>query len=391
MASTSETVTQTRTAIQKLQALLGGETWFNRAAPTRGEEEHPLVQWFRMTKDLDDPAAQRSEQFARLGRFARVVYALRSANVIELDAKIAELQASESERFVSLSHELLTAGEQLLAGHVPQFVPEGATATPDLLVDAAVEIECKVKTDINPVTKARKSVYQLLIRKLQRVMKSAGAPTGLSAAVHWRSEPTDVHAREIAQAAHSALSTQTASVRDYTSDQQCLYSLELIYSPIQRVGIPHAEPREFDLVETVGLSLPPEDGSASFSQVVTVAAKTLVPRDRVRAVRSSLVAAARQFTGTRPAVIHVDISANAWGFDDQAVGELGDMLDQFFKANTRVSAVRFDQDVVDRQANGVAIMRRSQELLNPTARLPLPLEYRYEAVIPESAAGDEAQ
>lgn len=328
----------------------------------------------------DDATLYLLESFHRLARLAMAIERLRTAQTVGLDLKLTHLTTNDDDQFLSLVHELVTADAYLRSGSQLEFVEERTSRTPDLVVDSEVEVECKRKVADSANDKDRYDKYEMLGRKLRVVMDGSQGHTGLALVAAFSVRPTRGQIDEIIIAARR-LSAGSSGREQVTRDGGCNFTLASVNLDGPGLSIPISDPNEFDLTTAEGVMRTGENGALHVGSVLTMALSCSVVQDRVRTIEKTLRSAAGQFSGIRPSIIQIDMSATAYAYNDSVAAPMHAAIDKFLRNNTRVSAIRFDQDVVFRPEEKLVLSRRSDEVLNPHAAHPLPPEHSLSGLI----------
>lgn len=373
-----------RGPIAALRAAVG-ESWLRRAI-NPGDEEHPLRTWFRLGGTLSSAASSVNQQFLHLARLAIAVSNLRAAGVNGVEAKVEQLTRTDADQFLSLAHELVTADAHLQRGSSVAFIPEEATRTPDIMLDSAVEVECKRKLNDRSNNKFRYEMYKVLNNQLSKVMRRPGAPSAVAVEAYFTPEPTRPQINALIDGVRQFDGTK-AEMRFTSSDGKCEARIILLPGTLRGIPLP-ANRLDFDQTEAYGEFSPGLYGTGSMSNVIVISAKAHNPVDRVHQIRKSLRSAAGQFSGNAPAVIELDATESGYDLSAAADSEMGTMIMRFMKDNRRVSAVRITVEIFRQLGGKLTLSRATEEWLNPHALHPLPARY-WRRSGPEELSSDE--
>jgi hypothetical protein len=256
------------------------------------------------------------------------------------------------------------------------FVREGIARTPDILVDRAVEVECKYKVRSTDADRARDNLYKLLNQKLERLLKPPRKDREIHVEATFHNEPTRAQIDELASMAKSALQPKGPWMMKDTSGPLA-YLVRASHLRPSANGydilntIPTSLRTNYDMVSVSGRM---RDGCLSSKALLAV--KCNVEQDRVKSLSGKLKNASGQFSKSKPAIIHVDVSDAVELINQTNVARTSEIINDFLRQHTSVSAVVVEANVMDRSSGSLVLSRGHYFFLNLKARHPLPTSLR---------------
>jgi hypothetical protein len=243
-------------------------------------------------------------RLAMLGGAVRVL-----DGVFGLTDRIANLVAGDAALYYATEFELLSAGLYAATGHRVQFVEEADTPTFDLLVDGEVEVECKQVTPVTQRERHAADLWSLLDRRLRRVLDQHDGVFFVYATVP--DLPERSHVDEVVDKVLRLLEAGTAEAHESRGAVRLRYARTVARR--DRRGISGDIPRWFPdrsqhLKVELSMALDGSAVEAGRGGALAFDGRT-PPPDPARVAREQVRKAPRQFTGERPAVVHVDIAS----------------------------------------------------------------------------------
>lgn len=346
MTTGSLTLRELDGRINWLAAKLGCD-WLESELARGYQRAHPLARWIGLAKTaLPENRLVTSESF-RVARLARCLSSLEKSKTESLDLKIREMKSGNTEKFHGTHQEIITAAKYADLGYAVEFILESYEKSPDLLIDGRVEVECKTKAFMSPADKARRDLYDLLSRRASEAIERPNTKKELEIQVRFRQEPTRDNIEVLIK-----VIAEVAAIRGPRSIS-CSHG-----------DFPH---RVRGFVE----ARRPNPYVTVF-QKVDIKLGCDIAADGVKSLRSSLKSATRQFSGTRPSVIHVDISDVLQDLiEDDNISRVRDLLQVFLRNNTSISAVVLEHDHFTREDGYLRPSRRVEAIWNYNARMPV--------------------
>ena len=286
-----------------------------------------------------------------------------------LQTRLDDLRLDDRERVASAIHEIRVAAEYARGGRRVFFIPEAGSQTPDLLIDDCLEVECKHKTSVSPLDKARFELYGILGRRLRSVFPEHITHSALLLEAMFHVEPNRDLVDSIVSAARLGLRRAEPSRFSVIQEGVLTAHFETIaagHGP-RDLMLPRGA-SQFDRRWSEAVALD-EDGT--LGRFINADVGCDVRQDRVKGVLKSIRAAARQFSGRFPAIVSVDISAIVARDQSEEIAHLREDILGVLKSNTTISRVELFNIQFVGELDEQSYYTSVQEINNPDARHPL--------------------
>ncbi len=166
--STSEIISEINELIHgNLDKKWMADGWKKLEASISAEDVHPLITTAFMAQEqinrfIDEDNFGMTPEIYELAELAIKINALKRKNVHGLQARLLKLTSYDFTLYRSARYEIQIAGMLLLRGHQIEFIEEGNTKQPDILVisqQGKCEFECKHKEPTEDQLDYVKSIY----------------------------------------------------------------------------------------------------------------------------------------------------------------------------------------------------------------------------------------
>lgn len=352
-----------------------GSSWLSTAQEVKaGEDIHPLAQWL-LEAERDLRRGEHSQTMLRLAYLAHSIAALRQASVEGAEQRVARLTVGDQDFFGSTVHELQAAAAFVQTGHQVQFIAEGDSRSPDLLIDRAIEIECKHKPRDTARDRRRYALYQLLRRRILAAVHNSPGAAGLYLEATFHSEPDRELIDSVLQQAQIVVAP-TGPERVSRTHGNCQYQVRSL-APQPRTSraleIPRHLWQAFDVVDSQGKVPRLDTGEMHIQKRTLLAFRCTIPEDRVRSVERSLRSGARQLSGDLPGAIQIDVTPIAPKLVGANTLRTRTAVDNLFRNYRRVSGLIIAEDHFERDDDERWMFGQLLTVLrNPEAHRPLP-------------------
>ncbi|WP_433672280.1 hypothetical protein ACQP06_11915 [Nocardia sp. CA-136227] len=358
-----------------------GDDWLDEHQAQPNSTPHEIALWISQYRGWSDPdTLANSQHLVLLGRLAKCIAILEGADVGPLDNLWRDLLSDNPSRVKSALHEIRVAAIFCGSGFPVKIIPEGRSRTPDLLVGDAVEIECKCKGPASDADRARHEIYSLLDRKLRKVLVAGSRCGALVVTARFHVEPERMMIDEIIESARSIIRGSGPMSID-SAGPLFDYSIEGVdrgdVEPAAALSLPRRPfgSKPFDIETNSGIVVELPDGSKALDQLIFMSLSCDVEHDYIRGVKSSLKSAAGQFSGDRPTIIVVDVTDTLGTVPDSYFDEVGKLIEEFLRSNSKVSRVDLESNWFEDGESGVVLRRGILPFENRYAKHALPTEF----------------
>lgn len=355
-----------------------GRDWLRDQAATVKGKSMPLVQWYGILDEAPKSEWSKHEQATQIALLSRAIAELRAAGVGNVEARIESLRIADAAKFYSTVQELTVASDYLSLGCDVEFVPESADPRPDLLIDGDVEVECKYRVRESPTDVARYKLYDLLAGRVEKALKSSSLNIELSVEAIFRAEPARPEVDEVLDVVRRAVSDEqfVVEARDHG---RVAYKVAARPNRDTKMGIgfkiSRAWVENYDFIKSTVTMTPNIDGM-KFKDPLQVGAKSEVPQDRVKGLTKAFQKAREQFSGTRPALIHVDVTSVLPRLEYAEAERRHKVVNDFLRNNSTVSAIVLEYNDITISPENARAGRRYEIWWNRGARFPMPAGLR---------------
>jgi hypothetical protein len=351
---------------------LMGSDWLAAHAARPYRTMHIIASWIQGYQSATPETLHLSQQLVQMGELMSNIATLRNAGVLNAEDRINDLRLDEAERVDSAIHEIRVAAGFVLDGHRVFFIPEAGSRTPDMLVDDAIEVECKHKCRMSSRDKQRYELYGILNRRLRSAFNENVPHSLLALEVMFDEEPSRQHIDRLIANAKGPLSQgQPAKFSDRLSGQYSA-EYETFASGAGPDGLYLARERgrsKFDLRSTEGVVV--DVAGPTFGRYINMSVGSKSRQDRVKGILRSIKSSASQFSGRFPAIASIDISETVNDVGEGSMAHLHDDIEAVLRNNTTISQARLTtttlHQVDGRDVYGTFVDR----IDNPIARYPL--------------------
>ncbi|MDP1537712.1 MAG: hypothetical protein Q8L95_11065 [Burkholderiales bacterium] len=324
-------------------------------------QHHPLGYLFHQVLPGLDPRSSDLGNTIRLAGIASDVVKTVRSGVEGVQDRVERLKSSDHTEVRSTFYEFGVSAMLVERNHEVRFFEEMSVAgrrTPDLLVDGAVEIECKQKGKTQQEM-ADWELWELFYRKVNRWLTARHRSYSVELFTDERPTRSDVdwaqqQARQI---------VQNAAGRPVEVSRPGVY---LVVGPIaisnHEGGVVAAPseplyPRVFEKVEMMALARGNElDVSRAVSVIVRCGTRQRNARET--SISDKLGSARGQFSGERPAVVYFDLQLPLQSPSELDMQPASEAIQDWLRQHKSIAAVVLTTDVFGNEDGHIISARR---------------------------------
>jgi hypothetical protein len=344
----------------------------------RNPRHHPLALQFDqvLTQVAEGNQLNVTPALADLSRLAVSVRLLDQAGATGLDERLLRLQG-DYDLFESTSFELNVAADFARNGHTVEFLPESTDGdrTPDLVVDNAVEVECKKKFTRTQRDRRNEESWDLISRRIWAAHSAPG--TSLRVDLTTDTDPTRADVAWTLQQVSSFMEfeEQTRTVADQSRLLHLARMTPVEHGDSIEVTVPPESPVQRSEGGQIEITCRLEGGRLYHHTSYDFSYRSKAVPDWVASVSSSLKKAKGQFSGDLPALTVVGIPAPARWTGTEDRDRVVKVVESHMTSNSTISAVVLVTDELVETPQGRRPQVTHVHCRNPGARRSLPAAY----------------
>lgn len=336
----------------------------------------------------------------RLGRYIEI---LRLNNTTNLNDKLCEITSSDKTNFEKIINELQMASGFAKSNHKVQFIKtksDSGQRTPDLLIDDNIEVECKKK---DKATRRDIRNYELLNRLEHKLIELMNKYMKFYLVfAYFNEDPDNEMMKEIVRELQKIIQTgndleinlKTVNVvanKICENNEHIPLGIkpeilqmsgidpnlvdEAIRKRISKPELVNYEANRPDFDATpFALKVQP-DGLVITSHVMKFLFKIKDTSDRIKSIINSINDAKGQLTGDKIGIICVNLTHISEKLIESDFALLGQMIENVFRNNSRISAVAITSEFYLKEKEGVRFVHKASVIRNKNATKPLPQEF----------------
>jgi hypothetical protein len=131
---------------------------------------HPLaLEYYQVQQQLapyyNKQHCKLTTEMQSLAAKGELLFGLSQAEINGFYEKLEKLVSKDLEEYEKIFYEMTVAGHYLSRGHNVKFIETSSIKSADLLIDDAIEIECKSKDLVHPYYRKYQDIWEIIVRK----------------------------------------------------------------------------------------------------------------------------------------------------------------------------------------------------------------------------------
>ncbi|AIF85300.1 hypothetical protein NTE_03271 [Candidatus Nitrososphaera evergladensis SR1] len=343
-----------------------------------GTHKHPLVLLIEdAERDLESMLttnASPTEAILKASKIAESLRILTDNGIARVAEKIESIKNATDDTYQKTIYEIEVGAAYLKKGHKVEFVAtqhKAGKRTFDLLVDCAIELECKKKDRASNSGKRNKDYWTTIATRANKLMTYLGLnymiiiKTLLNLEeedMEFISKKLDELIRAKKEGSFSYLEKGVSIFLTRTGEKdQDIEATELEFRT--------SEPLDFT-IGPKGELMKRDDGKTYWRNTRFFGFKTSHLRDRAGSVIDSIADASGQFSGTRPAIIYIDLNIFMASDLEKDLQVIIPMIMAILAKTTSIAAVVITNEVLTEDRQKITFIKRI--LINENAKHRLP-------------------